>query len=186
MFRPATIFASLLLVCFSAAFTARAEPSEAQLTKARQLIEIRGARKMYGALGSRIVDQLSNGAMDMIKQLGLPSKPVQKDVLQSLVREDFDKLFVPAAIEYAAHVYAEEFTDQELTDILAFYNSPSGRAYAEKETEALTRSTALMQQVMPPIWRDVLLRYCRQTDCPQTEYDRLEEATDPKPRGQPH
>jgi hypothetical protein len=36
--------------------------------------------------------------------------------------------------ERAAEIYSAEFTEAELTDILAFYRSPSGARYLEKQS----------------------------------------------------
>lgn len=186
MFRLALIAAFALSVAGAAAAqSAGSSPSEAKIAKARQLIEAMGGVKIYSVISSALSDQLTDGASELVKSMKLPSAPIQKAVLNAIIREDFTQIYVPKVTELAAQAYAEEFTDQELNDALAFYTSPSGRSFTEKMPGLTSRMLPMTKQIFPELFRDALLKYCRRTNCPKDEYDRLEEATDPMPRGRP-
>lgn len=45
-------------------------------------------------------------------------------------------------------LYAETFTEQELKDMVAFYKSPAGQAYINKQPELMKRSVELTQKLM--------------------------------------
>ena len=45
-------------------------------------------------------------------------------------------------------LYSETFTTQELTDVVAFYKTPSGHALLAKQPELLTKSIAAGQQLV--------------------------------------
>jgi hypothetical protein len=185
MFRLAAIFAVTLAACLCAADVASAQISEAKLEKARQLVEIQGVRKIYIALAPTMIEQLTDETASFLGRLKLFSTPLQRDVLKSIVSEDFDKIFVPQAMEYDAKVYAEEFSDSQLTEILNFYDSPTGKLYVEKE-EHIIQTQIFTREILRTLFRDAMLKYCHHTNCPQPEYNLLDEATDPKPRGKPN
>lgn len=64
--------------------------------------------------------------------------------------------------------YADVLTEQELQDLLAFYRSPSGRAYVEKVPELMKRSAAITQNrlasVAPQVQEMVKESAARQTN----------------------
>lgn len=45
-------------------------------------------------------------------------------------------------------LYAETYTEPELKDIIAFYKTPSGKAFIKKQPEILKRSFELSQKIM--------------------------------------
>ncbi|MFW7380865.1 MAG: DUF2059 domain-containing protein [Oligoflexus sp.] len=45
-------------------------------------------------------------------------------------------------------LYTETYSAQELSDIVAFYRSPAGRIYAEKQGELVVKSTIATQDIM--------------------------------------
>jgi uncharacterized protein len=49
------------------------------------------------------------------------------------------------------HLYAEVFTEAEIKDLIAFYESPGGRAYVKKQPELTQKSMVLSQQMMMKI-----------------------------------
>lgn len=64
--------------------------------------------------------------------------------------------------------YAEVLTEQELKDLIAFYESPSGRAYVEKVPELMKRSANITQtrmaSVVPQVQELVKESAARQTN----------------------
>ncbi|NJL30029.1 MAG: DUF2059 domain-containing protein [Thermoanaerobaculia bacterium] len=48
-------------------------------------------------------------------------------------------------------LYAETFTEEEMAGILAFYKSPAGKAFVEKQPALMQRSMELSQRMMMSI-----------------------------------
>jgi hypothetical protein len=67
---------------------------------------------------------------------------------------------VPAFMEASARIYARIFTDQELADIVAFYDSPSGRAFVAKTADASGPMAELIHSLGAEIQADTLSRFC--------------------------
>ena len=63
-------------------------------------------------------------------------------------------------------IYASTFTEQELTDVVAFYESPSGKAIIEKAPSLAPKVAAVMPLILPEYKADLLRRLCRKTACP--------------------
>ena len=67
---------------------------------------------------------------------------------------------VPEFLDKTAIIYARVFTEKELTDIVAFYDSPSGRAFVAKTGTAAGPMAALIQSLGDDIQRDTRQRFC--------------------------
>ena len=50
-----------------------------------------------------------------------------------------------------ARVYADVFTEKEMTALIAFFNTPEGKSYIQKQPEIMKRSMALNQKMMMTI-----------------------------------
>ena len=78
-------------------------------------------------------DAFSDGAQD----------PMQKAMDLVMEEMTWDKL----KDDYIA-IYGETFTQEELSGLVAFYKSPIGRKFAEKQPELLRRSMQVSQEQM--------------------------------------
>jgi hypothetical protein len=67
---------------------------------------------------------------------------------------------VPEFIDKTAVIYARIFTEKELTDIVAFYDSPSGKAFVGKTTDASTPMAELIHTLGDSIQIDTRARFC--------------------------
>lgn len=65
--------------------------------------------------------------------------------MMDMIAEEFSWNKLKA--DYIA-LYAETFTEQELKDMVAFYKSPAGQAYINKQPELMKRSVELTQKLM--------------------------------------
>jgi uncharacterized protein len=48
-------------------------------------------------------------------------------------------------------VYASAFTQEEIDALIAFYNSPAGQVFSEKQPEIAQKTAAIMQRQMMPV-----------------------------------
>lgn len=67
---------------------------------------------------------------------------------------------VPEFLKRSARVYARVFTEEELTAIVAFYDSPAGRAFVAKTSDASAPMGALIHDIGGEIQADVNKRFC--------------------------
>jgi uncharacterized protein len=111
----------LAVVGFAAAANAQTPPSASHLKLAQQVVEISGSAKAFDRAIPAIFQQTFTTYVQQNPDL-------QKDisaVLQSLIPE-FDKRKSEIA-EIVAHSYANAFSEAELKELIAFYNSPVGK-----------------------------------------------------------
>lgn len=110
---------------------------------ARRLLEATRVRQMMS-------DNIEPMLRLQIQQT--PQLAPYEDVLRDFLREAMDwKLMEPALVR----LYAEEFTERELNDMVAFYRTPLGQKMLEKMPEIMTRSMEIgrdrVQQDLPKL-----------------------------------
>jgi len=125
------------LALFGLVGTASAQdPSPAAVAMARQLIDIKGASKMY--------DPVLVGIILRVRDTFMQTNPMLSNELNA-VAQQLRREFQPrldALKEQVAKFYASRFTEQELKDVLAFYKSPLGVKLVVVEPEFLDQSMA--------------------------------------------
>ena len=125
------------LALFGLVGTASAQdPSPAAVAMARQLIDIKGASKMY--------DPVLVGIILRVRDTFMQTNPMLSNELNA-VAQQLRREFQPrldALKEQVAKFYASRFTEQELKDVLAFYQSPLGVKLVVVEPEFLDQSMA--------------------------------------------
>jgi hypothetical protein len=137
------------------------EPSAQQIELAHRVMADIGGEKM--------IDQLMNGmTASMIEQMskGQP-KDVQdafRTILTPSVQATMTRI-MPKMIQVMDNAYAENFTEQELTDIDAFYRSPSGRAMIAKMPQVATSTMQAAAPLQVEIRRDLAEEVCKRTTC---------------------
>ncbi len=119
--RAATVAAAL--VAFGLPAYAQPKPSPAAMATAQQLIQITGATSLFNPLIPGVVEQA--------KLLFLQQNPdLAKDLNE--VAAKLRAEYAPRQIELTKHVaslYAQSFTEAELKQLLAFYQSPVGKKF---------------------------------------------------------
>jgi len=76
---------------------------------------------------------------------------------------------VPQIVNNMVDGYARNFTEQELSDMLAFYQSPSGRSMVAKTPQFMRGIATEMAQLMPQIRHDMGDEVCAKTACTAAE-----------------
>ena len=127
------------MVASPAAFAQGPQPSAAALATAKELVGITGATALFSPLVAGVVEQS--------KLLFLQQNPMlQKDLneIAAQMRTELQPRFVEITNE-VAHEYASHFTEQELKDILAFYQSPAGKKMLLEQPKVVNNSMQFAQ-----------------------------------------
>jgi hypothetical protein len=139
-----------LVICCSPIFAAEAPPTEASV---RQLLEVSQVHKVLDTMMAQM-DQLMNQMMQQVTQ-GQPVSPaVQKQIdagraeARSMVKEllDWSKL-EPIYLR----VYQKSFTQKEVNDLIAMYQTPGAQALVNKMPIVMQNTIGEMQPLMQPV-----------------------------------
>ena len=128
----------VVLVTFSPLAHAQ-QPSAAAMSSAKELISITGATTLFSPLIAGVVEQA--------KVLFLQQNPaLSKDLneIATRMRADLQPRFTELTDE-VARLYAQNFTEQELKDILAFYKTPAGKKLLTAQPQVVDTSMKFAQ-----------------------------------------
>lgn len=82
---------------------------------------------------------------------------------------------VPQMITEMVPVYATTFTEEELTALVAFYDTPLGRSIADKSIEVMPEADRAVMSVVPQLLEKLATRMCQHYGCsPQEQREMLE------------
>jgi hypothetical protein len=129
---------ALSMVCASQATLAQT-PTPAALATAKELMTVTGATSLFNPLIAGVVEQA--------KILYLQQNPgLAKDLneITAQMRNDLTPRFSELSDEIA-RLYATDFTEQELKDILAFYKTPSGQKLLKQQPNVVDNSMRFAQ-----------------------------------------
>ncbi len=127
-------------------------PSARQMALARQIIDL---ELKPGDLAVALMPQLQSAPGQ-----NLLAQPSPADLeKERVVIEEAVSLYFPAFRDKMAASYAANFSETELTDILAFDRTPSGHAYSAKSgqmtKDALNSTVAVMLQILQTAKQDL-------------------------------
>lgn len=137
-----------ILVAFVScgAFAQASQP--ASKASIEQLLDITETKQMYEATMqemTKMVDQSTARIMNRIppeKQAKFKKAMAQLD---AIIKEEmsWDKM----KSQYV-QIYMETFTQQEIDDLAAFYQTPSGKSFIKKQPLVIQRTSAISQEKM--------------------------------------
>jgi len=114
--------------------------SPAAIAAAKEILAMKNAGAMYASAVPNLVEQAKNGLiqqnLNYQKDLGEVAIIVAKE-LAGREKEVGDAM---------AQIYANEFTEQELKDLVTFYKSPLGAKLLATEPRAISFSMSYMNQ----------------------------------------
>jgi hypothetical protein len=114
--------------------------SPAAIAAAKEILGMKNAAAMYASAVPNLVEQAKNGLiqnnLNYQKDLGEVAVVVAKS-LAGREKEIGDGM---------AQIYANEFTEQELKDLVTFYKSPLGAKLLASEPRAIQFSMSYMNQ----------------------------------------
>lgn len=128
----------LILAIFSPLASAQ-QPAPAAMASAKELITITGTTTLFSPLIAGVVEQA--------KVLYLQQNPaLAKDLneIATQIRTDLQPRFSELT-EEVARLYAANFTEQELKDILAFYKTTAGKKLLAEQPKIVDTSMKFAQ-----------------------------------------
>jgi len=135
--RPVTV--ALALVAISPAAHSQPKPSAAALVAAHELVNVTGATGLFTPLIAGVIEQA--------KILYLQQNPaLAKDLneIATKLRADLAPRFAEVTNEVAL-LYATHFTEDELKQILTFYQSPVGKKLLSQQPVVIDASMKFAQ-----------------------------------------
>jgi hypothetical protein len=144
---------AMLVALFGFVAAAQAQaPNPAQLKLARQMVDIQGASRSFEGAIPSIFTQVYN-------QYVSQNPDLDKDISAALrgMLPEFDKRKDEIA-DILARVYAEKFSEAELKDIVAFYESPTGKKFVAATADIGKETLAKLQEWSGKVNNDVIAR----------------------------
>jgi len=143
---------------------AETTPSPRKLELARQLVQLSDLNaNMKGVIRNMLSQIAAQGGANLSAE-----RQARMKVMEEAETNAFDKM-IPHLVEAMVQGYAREFSEKELSDILAFYQSPSGRQMLAK-TPQLTQGLAVeMARMIPQMRRDMGEEICAKVTCTTAE-----------------
>ena len=112
--------------------------SPAALAAAKEILAMKNASAMYASAVPNLVEQTKNVLLQSNLNYQKDLNEVAVIVAKNLAGREKE------IGEGMAQVYANEFTEQELKDLVTFYKSPLGKKLIEAEPRAIGLSMAFM------------------------------------------
>ena len=123
-----------------AAPPAKPPASPAAIAAAKEILTLKNANAMYAQAVPSVVEQTKTALLQSNLNYQKDLNEVAVIVAQSLAGREKE------IGEGMAQVYANEFTEQELKDLVTFYKSPLGQKLLSAEPQAIQGSIAYMRQ----------------------------------------
>ena len=114
--------------------------SPAAMAAAREILELKKAGAMYQSAVPNIVQQIKDNLLQSNLNLQKDLDEAAAAVAKSMAGREKE------IGEGMAQVYTNEFTEQELKDLLAFYKTPLGQKLLASEPRAIQFSMSYMNQ----------------------------------------
>jgi len=116
------------------------DASPAAMAAAREILAMKNAKAMYTAAVPNIVQQTKEQLMQSNLNYQKDLNEVAVIIAQKLAGRENE------IGEGMAKIYANEFTEQELKDLVTFYKSPLGQKLLASEPRAIQFSMSYMNQ----------------------------------------
>jgi uncharacterized protein len=114
--------------------------SPAALAAAKEILTMKNASAMYASAVPNIVDQTKNALLQSNLNYQKDLNEVAVIVAKNLAGKEKE------IGEGMAQIYANEFTEQELKDLVTFYKTPLGQKLLATEPRAIQFSMSYMNQ----------------------------------------
>ena len=128
------------------------------------------------ALSTRFIALLQTDQItEMMSQMTTaitPPRPglsqAENDAIRTALRRSFRQM-MPRIFDAMAPVYADIFTLEELTGLVAFYESDIGRSMMSKSYAAAPRISAIVVGMIPELVHEMAETMCKELDCSAQE-----------------
>lgn len=157
---------SLLAVMPAAAMAqTAATPTVEEALSARKVALIKRyfkAIEMDKLIGSMMQSMMPALAEQQRASSGLTSE--QSKIVTDAVVETMAEI-TPIYIDKLSVIYADAFTEDELTQMVAFYEGPVGQSITKKTPGLIPKSTQVMMELVPEIQNRMQTKMCKKIDC---------------------
>jgi uncharacterized protein len=130
----------LVLTGVSAQAQTPAPPSAAALAAAREIVVLKNVNSMYAAAVPSVVQRTKDALLQTNLNYQKDLDEVSLIIAKSLAGREKE------IGEAVAKIYATDFTEQELKDLVTFYKSPLGQKLLAQEPKTIQASMAYMNQ----------------------------------------
>jgi hypothetical protein len=136
--RPATL--AIMLATIGPAANAQQPPSAAAMSTAKELIAVAGATSLFSPLIAGVVEQAKVLYLQQDPSLAKDLNEISAQLRSELQSSRFSELN-----DEVARLYATNFSEQELKEILAFYKTPSGKKLLTEQPKVVDASMKFAQ-----------------------------------------
>jgi hypothetical protein len=164
--RPAPPEAASLTAPVISGPVTRIDPKRLEL--ARKIYDLIGAQTMGSSVRSMTTAmslQFANAMDDRHEQRAKAIVAAVGDGMNSIM---------PQVIDASVSAMAHTFTEEQLQDMLVFYQSPTGQVVVRKMPVIMQQSTAAMVDYLPQMMAGVEDSYCSRVTCSAKERKGLE------------
>jgi hypothetical protein len=150
--------AGLALSSTSAGAQTAASPRQLELAE----------RLMVSMMLDKQMGQMAAQMQPMMAEQMRRANPTMTGDQAAILSEAFSASMPPLMAKVRTRIvplYAATFSERELKDTIAFYESASGRALLEKTPELTAKMMPIMFELMPEMMIDVRERLCAKVDC---------------------
>lgn len=120
------------------------------------------AIEMDKLIGSMLQSMLPALAEQQRASSGLT--PEQSKIVTDSTVETMAEI-TPIYIDKLSVIYADGFTEEELVQMVAFYESPVGQSITKKTPGLMPKTTQVMMELMPEIQSRIQTKMCKKIDC---------------------
>lgn len=136
-----------------------AAPSPRALQLAERMMKVVGVERQVDAM----ITAMAPMTASQPEYAQLPSK--ERQLVMDTVREVMRDTFTPELIRKMVPIYAKAFTEDELSAIVAFYESPAGQAAVQRTPSLVQSSVAIAQELVPAAQAEIERRVCEKVGC---------------------
>jgi uncharacterized protein len=131
-----------------------APPSDESIN---QLLELSKAGKLMDSVWGQMDGMMKASLQQLTKGKSLSTDEQaimdrQQTKMMAIIKDDlsWDKMK-----EMFVQTYRETFSQEDIDGLIAFYKSPTGQAFVDKQPELMKRTMALMQQRLMPMMQEI-------------------------------
>ena len=135
----ALAFVAAIAVLAGGRFATAQESSAAAVAAAKELIELKGATNMFDPVVPGVIETAKN----MFLQTNISLSKDLNEVAAQL-KKDYAGKRADISTEMA-RIYAQQFSEKEIRDAVAFYKTPLGKKLIELEPKVLEQSMTNIQ-----------------------------------------
>lgn len=143
----------LFLICCIALLASSVHAAPVQDASVEKLLKLTDAKKIHDSVMSDSDAMVDSTLKPML--MSEKQTPEQKAFVDSflakykkIIRDELSwEKMVPAYVQ----IYRQTFTEKELNELIAFYESPTGKMYIRKMPLILEKTSGMMQQKMVTI-----------------------------------